>query len=462
MGLVALADFGSTYTKVALVDRGARRLVARAEAPTSIATDVIEGYEAALAAALARAGAAGAPQAELAVSSAGGGLRVAAVGLVADLTAAAARQAALNAGARVGAVLSGRLGAAAVAELRAAAPEIVLFAGGTDGGQGELVLANARTLAAAGLEARFVVACNREVAEGAGAILAGAGGGVEIADNVMPQLGRLEIEGARAAISRAFLEHVIGGKRMSADRRFAAMVRMPTPEAVLAATRLLALGTGRRAGAGGIAVVDVGGATTDVHSSRAAQAATPGIEEPLLPTPLTLRTVEGDLGMRAGAAGALDADRRWIAARLGEDGAVADLDAEVGDRGRHPAWIPATAAEARLDRLLAVGCVAHALERHCGTMVLTVSPKGPPTLAVDGPDLREIRHVIGTGGVFAHRSDGREILLEALARREPRSLTPVDPTVSVDGDYVIAAAGLLAELDSDLALEVLERELDKN
>jgi uncharacterized protein (TIGR01319 family) len=462
LGLIALADFGSTYTKVALVDRARRGLVARAEAPTAIRTDVMEGYDAALAAARELAGMTEPPELELAVSSAGGGLRVAAVGLVADLTAAAARQAALNAGARVSAVVSGRLGDAELAELRRTAPEILLFAGGTDGGQGELVLANARALAGAGLETHYVVACNREVAEAVAGVFAATGCGVDVAANVMPRLGQLEIEDARAAISRVFLEQVIGGKRMSAEARFAAMVRMPTPEAVLVATRLLAHGSGGRAGVGEVVVVDVGGATTDVHSSRTEEIARPGIERPLLPTPTTLRTVEGDLGMRAGAAGALDADRRWIGEELGADGAAAGLDAAVAERGRRPEWIPSTAEEARLDGLLAVGCATHALGRHCGRMLLSAGRNGPPTLTADGPDLREARQVIGTGGVFAHRPDGREILVRALGRRTPQSLAPVDPTFKIDADYVLAAAGLLAELDPELAFAVLEKELSRN
>ena len=473
MGLIALADFGSTYTKVALVDRGRRTLVARAEAPTAIRTDVMEGYDAALAAARESAGTAEQPELELAVSSAGGGLRVAAVGLVADLTAAAARQAALNAGARVSAVVSGRLGDAELAELRATAPEILLFAGGTDGGQGELVLANARALAGAGLATHYVVACNREVAAAVAGVFAATGCGVDVAANVMPRLGWLEIEDARAAISRVFLEHVIGGKRMSAEARFAAMVRMPTPEAVLVATRLLAHGSGGRAGIGEVVVVDVGGATTDVHSSRTEEIARPGIERPLLPTPTTLRTVEGDLGMRAGAAGALDADRRWIAEELGADGgealtgaaaldSAAALDEAIAERGLHPEWIPSTAVEARLDGLLAVGCATHALGRHCGRMLLTAGRNGPPTLTADGPDLREARQVIGTGGVFAHRPDGREILIRALGRRGPQSLAPLDPAIRIDADYVLAAAGLLAGLDPELAFDVLEKELSGN
>src|SRR3954454_20083056 len=140
MGAIALADFGSTYTKLSLVDPEEGRLLARAEAPTSIDTDLMEGYGAALAAARREAGGRIEVEEAIAASSAGGGLRVAAVGLVADLTAAAAQQAALNAGARGGAVLAGDLGEAQLDELRAARPEIVLFAGGTDGGQAGLVL----------------------------------------------------------------------------------------------------------------------------------------------------------------------------------------------------------------------------------------------------------------------------------------------------------------------------------
>jgi uncharacterized protein (TIGR01319 family) len=194
LSVLALADFGSTFTKVRLVDRAEGRLLAGAEAPTTIGSDLIEGYAAALAAAQAQLGEAVTIEREVAASSAGGGLRVAAVGLVADLTAAAARQTALNAGARVGVVLAGELGVAELARLDAAAPEIVLFAGGTDGGQRELVLENAHRLAAHGLAARVVVACNAAVAEQVAALFEAAGIAATVAANVMPALGRLEIE----------------------------------------------------------------------------------------------------------------------------------------------------------------------------------------------------------------------------------------------------------------------------
>src|SRR3954469_22195376 len=368
MGAIALADFGSTYTKLSLVDPEEGRLLARAEAPTSIGTDLMDGYADALEAARATAGASIEIDETIAASSAGGGLRVAAVGLVADLTGAAAHQAALNAGARVGAVLAGALEPEQLDELRAARPEIVLFAGGTDGGQANLVLENARRLAAARLGAPFVVACNSQVAEEAAELLRAAGTSAEVAANVMPRLGKLQIDAAREAILRAFLDHVIGGKGLSASPEFERMVRMPTPEAVLAATRLLTHGTEAVPGVGDVMVVDVGGATTDVHSSRLAEVATPGIEDPLLPPPPTLRTVEGDLGLRSGAAGVIATDGPWVRAEAGLSEAA--LGQAVSLRSENSKWVPGGAEEADLDHLLAVSCATHAVRRHCGTMLL--------------------------------------------------------------------------------------------
>lgn len=457
MGVVALADFGSTYTKLSLVEREEGRLLARAEAPTSIDTDLMDGYAAALAAARESLGTPVEIERELAVSSAGGGLRVAAVGLVADLTAAAARQAALNAGARVVSVLAGDLDAGQLDELEAARPEIVLFAGGTDGGQAELVLENARRLAERELGGYAVVACNAAIAEQAAERLRAAGTEATVAANVMPELGRLEIESAREAILRVFLEHVIGGKGLSAGPEFERMVKMPTPEAVLEATRLLSQGTDAVAGAGDVMVVDVGGATTDIHSNRAAEAATPGIEGPLLPAPLTLRTVEGDLGLRAGAAGVLAAESRWIVENAAAD--EKSIGQAVLHRSEHPKWLPSCADEAQLDGLLAVACAAHAITRHCGTMLLTRGEGGPPTLVREGPDLRDVATIIGTGGVFAHRDDGEEILRRALERPAPRSLAPRGPDLQIDASYVLAPAGLLASLDPGAALRLLRREL---
>jgi hypothetical protein len=92
-------------------------------------------------------------------------------------------------------------------------------------------------------------------------------------------------------------------------------------------------------------------------------------------------------------------------------------------------------------------------------MLLARGEGGPPTLVRDGPDLREVALFLGTGGVFAHRSDGDAVMRRVLERRAPRSLAPEDPRIRVDESYVLAAAGLLATEDPKAARLLLQREL---
>ena len=452
-----LVDFGSTFTKVAVADETDGRLLARAQAPTSVSTDLVEGYHAALDKARQEVDTADIGTC-IAASSAGGGLRIAAIGLVSDLTAAAARQAALNAGGRVGSVIAGRIGSAERSKLEAEQPEIVLFAGGTDGGEREEVLEMACGLSDCAIDSFVVVACNSAAAEEAAQIFATRGLRAEIAANVMPELGRIEISEAREAILRAFIEHVIGGKNLSASSEFKEVVKMPTPDAVLRATQLLSEGVPALPGVGDVLVVDIGGATTDVHSDRRFVPSTPGIEEPLLPPPLALRTVEGDLGLRAGAPGVVEADAKWIGEQLGSP-SHEELATAGEERAGRPSWIPNQPSEVDFDRLLAIACTTHALNRHCGTMVLRRDQNGPPTLARTGPDLREVNQVVGTGGVLAHYDGAEEVLRRGLKRRAPRSLSPEHPEVVIDQNYILAAAGLLGTINSEAALRLMNREL---
>ena len=456
MRVTALADFGSTFTKVALVEVTSGRLVAQAQSPTTTRTDVMEGYRRALAAARALApGAVLGPQ--RAVSSAGGGLRVAAVGLVADLTAAAARQAALNAGARVEVVLSGTLDDRQVCRLKAAAPDIILFAGGTDGGQRDRVIFNARRLIEARPQAFVVVACNASIARRLTGDFAAAGIDAEAVANVMPRIGELEIEPARRAISRTFLTHVIAGRGLSTGDEFLDMVEMPTPEAVLIATELLAAGPGNARGAGRVAVIDVGGATTDVHSVMLDAPDRSAKDQPMLPVPPSVRTVEGDLGMRVSAAGVAESDGLWL--NDAWPAARGPVQAALQARCEQPDFVPADTDGADFDELLATACAATALRRHCGELSTTVKHNSPPRVVATGPDLRELSILIGTGGALVRSGRGARILSSATHRQAGRALIPRRPRTVIDRSYIMASAGLLATTDPHAAFALLTREL---
>jgi hypothetical protein len=89
----------------------------------------------------------------LASSSAAGGLRMVTVGLVRELTAEAARRAALGAGAKLVGTFAYRLTESDVERIVSLAPDILLLAGGTDGGNSDVILHNAEVLG------RSVLAC---------------------------------------------------------------------------------------------------------------------------------------------------------------------------------------------------------------------------------------------------------------------------------------------------------------
>jgi uncharacterized protein (TIGR01319 family) len=445
-----LADFGSTFTKVALVELGSGRLLARTQSPTTVDSDVMIGYQTALDAAVLEApGVRLGPR--VAASSAAGGLRVAAIGLVEDLTAAAGRQAALNAGARIELVLHGRLGPDARRMLSDVQPEVVLFCGGTDGGQERIVLDNAEAIGADPLDAHFVVACNEQIAERVGKILGRHGARVDVVPNVMPRIGSLEVEPARAAISEAFVHHVIQGKGLSQGTDFANSVVMPTPEAVLRATQLLAQDVGD------VVVVDIGGATTDVHSATQSADPTPGIRGPLLPVLPVLRSVQGDLGLRSNAPSVLETDRAWLLGSVSVDEPA--LVAAATRRAAEPDFVSTAPDDWAIDQALATSCVFHAVRRHCGRLIIAARPNQPVRISTDGPDLRQAPLVIGTGGILVRSLSGDAILQAALERCDDRCLTPRSPRFAIDSSYVLAAGGLLADLDPGAAAQLMRHTL---
>jgi uncharacterized protein (TIGR01319 family) len=290
---LACVDIGSTYTKAALVDVRTCSLLATAQAPTT--GDVVDGVVAATVSF---------PDVPvLACSSAGGGLRLAVVGYEELISAEAGHRAALSAGARVVHVAAGRLDDAALADLRTAEPDVVLLVGGTDGGEASVLRHNAAALAGMDRSVPVVLAGNAAVREEVAAVLRAGGLPVSEAGNVLPDIGRLAPESARTAIRTVFLEHVIGGDRLSTDPRLRHWVRAVTPDAVLEGVSVLA---GLRAGAEvpGVVVVDVGGATTDVYCVPDPDAEQATLAREAVGVPARRRTVEGDLGVSS-SAGAL-------------------------------------------------------------------------------------------------------------------------------------------------------------
>ncbi|HEX3590874.1 MAG TPA: glutamate mutase L [Pseudonocardiaceae bacterium] len=412
-------DVGSTWTKAALVSPSGA-VLATAQHPTT-PPEVLDGIAAVTSAVH------GERAQVLACSSAGGGLRLAVVGQERLVSAEAAYRVALSAGAKVVHVSSGDLDDVGVDALRDARPDVVLLAGGTDGGDTTVLLHNAHRLAIAEIDCPIVLAGNTAVREEASTLLLGTRRTVVVTDNVLPDIGEIAPGPARAAIRDVFLEHVIGGKGLSSGPRFRELVRAVTPEAVLTGVSRLAGLAASGEDAGAVLVVDVGGATTDVYSAVAGR---PEREEHAVALPPDRRTVEGDIGVRWSAPGVI---AEAIAEQLPADG----LAEPAAMRAAHVDFVPDDDAESVVDARLATLAAILAVRRHLRLIEGRLGPAGASLLVL-------------SGGVFRHT--GRLDDIEAALRADP-VLRPVlrRARAVVDGRYVLAPAGLLAVDHPDVA-----------
>ncbi|EWM15873.1 glutamate mutase L [Kutzneria sp. 744] len=416
MSTLLCLDIGSTWTKGAMVDeRGI--LVGTAQHPTT-APEVLDG----IASVTTRLDAQGLPV--LACSSAGGGLRLAVVGQERLVSAEAGYRVALSAGAKIVHVVAGQLNGAAIRELRATRPDLVLLAGGTDGGDRSVLLHNAKRIAANRLKPPIVLAGNADARAEAEALLRETGRTVVATDNVLPDVGELAPGPARAAIRELFLRHVIGGKGLSKGNTFRNLVRAVTPDAVLGGvSRLATILAAREAGA--VLVVDVGGATTDVYS--AVSTVDENAMQRTVALPPDRRTVEGDLGMRWSAPGIVSE------AKVERLDTQTDLEEEAQKRSAAVDWIPEDDHGRDVDATLAGLAATLAVRRHLRLVDGQLGPKGAGLLVL-------------SGGVFRHATPERLHAIEERLRADP-VLRPVlrNAEITVDRHYVLAPAGLLAD-----------------
>lgn len=477
-GPALLVDFGSTFTKLLLVDLPSGDILARASHPTTVREGVQVGLRAGMAALAAAAGRQGdrlvrRATPRLACSSAAGGLKMIAIGLVPDLTVAAATRAALGAGANLLATYCHRLTTDDVNDLAQHRPDVVLLTGGTDGGDRAVLLHNARGLAELPRTALgpIIVAGNKEATPGAVETLRSSGHDARPAANVLPELGTLRIEPAQAAIRDVFLERIVQSKGLDLALRDLDGIVAPTPAAVLRAAELLADGppdtvralTAQAPGPlGHLVVVDVGGATTDVHSVGDGGPTRPNVYRRGIPEPRAKRTVEGDLGLRV-SAGSL-----WRAIQDQWDCAAPPLDidecsARVASFADRTEQLPGDQRGGALDAWLARHAMALALERHSGTLEEIATPAGT-FWTQHGKDLTATRVLIGSGGIFHAHADAALIVESAVAAArtsDPTRLVPRGPELLIDRDYALWAAGLLAPLHPHAAWRLAWRSLGR-
>ncbi|CNI91285.1 MULTISPECIES: methylaspartate mutase accessory protein GlmL [Yersinia] len=335
-------------------------------------------------------------------SSAKGGLSVAAIGLVPNITLESAKVTAHSAGAKVSQHFAYNLNKSDVRALEKSPPDILLFTGGTDGGDCSHGLLNAKLLAQSDLECAIIYAGNRDLDDEVQDILGSKD--LTIVDNVLPNLDSPNPYGARKAICDIFLHKIVKGKGLDIIVDQTGEEPLPTPYSVFELVQQIRQHVPDWET---FMLIDMGGATTDIYSSYNNHLL-PDTVMHGLPEPLIKRTVEGDLGMRVSAINAGETGASMIDHYFAHQQTKIDaFHHYLKYITTHPGYVPSSDEECVFDQLLAGICVGYASERHAGTKTQVCTCAGNIDLQL-GRDLSLVQKVIGTGG-WLSRADSFDI-----------------------------------------------------
>ena len=454
-----LVDFGSTFTKLTAVDLEKEEIIATAKAITTVEKDITLGYKKALSRLIEKIGYEIKFDKITACSSAAGGLKMVAIGLVEELTTEAARRVCLGAGAKVDLILSHNIIHHEVDQIKEKNIDIILLAGGANGGNKECVIHNAKQLAKSDIKAPIVFAGNKDATDEIEDILSAAKKEFYICENVMPRLNVLNINSAKDQIKDIFVKNIIEAKGIKKVEKLVDEVVLPTPNAVLMAAELLSKGFGAESGLGDLMLADVGGATTDIYSLSSGlptqmNAILSGLEEPF-----AKRTVEGDLGMRYSSLGILQSFTAseisyWKTKNV-------DIEYEANKRHDDIEFISSTDEDYISDDIFAGKCIEVATSRHVGTLKGVYTPMGVMYYQV-GKDLTQTSYFIGTGGVVISSRDPVAILKNGTKMTsKPMELRPHQPEYLLDKQYILSAMGLLSMDFPEIALRMMKKYMVK-
>ena len=382
----------------------------------------------------------------LATSSAAGGLKMTVHGLVYDMTARAAREAALGAGGIIHYITAGRLRRTDLKKIEEIRPNLILLAGGVDFGERETAIYNAELLNTMSLKVPVIYAGNCENREEIKLIFEDRK--LYIVDNVYPKIDDLNVEPCRKIIQEAFEEHITNAPGMEHIRDMVNGPIIPTPGAVMECTKLLYECIGN------VVTLDVGGATTDVHSVTEDSDEISRIL--ISPEPKAKRTVEGDLGVYVNRMKVVESiGREKLAKEMAGEGF--DLDALLESYE----VIPKSQGEILLVERLTYEAVEKAIERHAGRIRYIYGPTGRTTVA-EGKDLTQVKYIVGTGGALTGLPD-RYSIMKSISRQNAKGhlLVPGDNAkILVDHDYIMASLGVLSLKYREAAVKLLEKSLE--
>ena len=372
-------------------------------------------------------------------SSAAGGLKITVHGLVYEMTSKAAKEAALNAGANLYLVTAGDLEEEDLKNIKEINPNIIIIAGGTNYGEKETSYHN--LLKVVPLKIPIIYAGNISNQQRINNL---NNENIKIVDNVYPRVDDFNILPLRKAIYDVFGNHIIHAKGMSEIVKKINGRIIPTPGAVMDATLLL------NELIKGVLTIDIGGATTDIHSVSEPK---PIYQKYLEGEPFSKRTVEGDLGVFV--------NRNFVYQTFKHDYLESKLNLSketILKLIQEEPFIPKTIEGKKVIDELTIRCLELGLNRHVGDLKRVYTTNGLKVIP-EGKDLSQVKVVTLTGGALLNLENAQEYVLNYF-KSSPTKLVPNEGVLVLkDEDYLFSSIGVLAQKYPNEAKELLKKTL---
>ena len=476
MEIMLATDCGSTTTKARLFRKvkGEYRFICTGEAPTTVEApyeDVTMGVRNAVREVEELAGMKllteegikirGPSDVEgvdlyVTTSSAGGGLQMMVFGVTKSITGESAERAALGGGAIVMDIVSTDDGVPLYKKIertRHLRPDMVLMAGGTDGGAIPPVVQAAEILRIAEPKARFgeayslpvIFAGNKDARKNVEQTLAGKFA-LTMVENLRPQVELENTDPSRDAIQQQFMEHVMShAPGYTKLMKWTPIPIMPTPMGEGTMFQTIA-----RLGNINVIGVGLGGATTNVYSVFDGR---------------FVRTVSANLGMsysicnvlrEAGMANIL----RWMPFDI-DEGTLGDV---LTDKMIRPTTIPQTLEELIIEHAVAREALRLGMTHHKFLARGLRGARPPENLeelfdrkvmgAESYIDMLKVSLIGGTGGLLSHaprRVQSAMILIDGF---QPEGIT----RLVQDSVFMMPHLGVLSTVHPTAALEIFEKD----
>jgi uncharacterized protein (TIGR01319 family) len=379
-------------------------------------------------------------------SSAAGGLRMTVHGLVYEMTVRASKEAALNAGANIHLVTANKVKEKDLRKIVDLKPNIILIAGGTDYGETDTALYNIEKVLDLNLDIPIIYAGNIENHDEIIELFENREKSqfLKIVENVYPRVDYLNILPLRKVIYETFEENIIHAKGMNHIFEMVNQKIMPTPGSVMESTMIL------REKIGNIITIDVGGATTDIHSVANPSDDFSDFQEG---EPLQKRTVEGDLGVFINHENVL---------KLFKKNELLDKislnSEELDEILSHYNYIPKTLGEREVVFELTRKCTTLGLDRHVGDLKRVFTTSGQKIIP-EGKDLTQVENIVLTGGALINLEGTEDIVREYIVKNPTKLVPNKNVKIYKDHDYIMASVGVLSLKYPEIAFKLLKKSL---